>query len=79
MDSVRDLLSCRRPLFTTWTFGRRRYYSPLVHAVAARMEHAALSGSFAGPETGPQAARADTAVEPENHRATAGHEVLLCS
>ena len=67
MDSVRDLLSSRRPAFTTWTFGRRRYYSPLVHAVAARMEHQATTGAFAVPDP---AAR--PAAEPAERDATVG-------
>jgi len=79
MDSVRDFLSCRRPLFTTWTFGRRRYYSPLVHAVAARMDHAALSGAVVASEasTGSEAAAADN--EAENHPTAVESGVLVCS
>jgi hypothetical protein len=79
MDSVRDLLSCRRPLFTTWTFGRRRYYSPLVHAVAARMDHAALSGSFSGAETENRPAPTGGDDGEEGHPVAAAQGELLCT
>ena len=52
MDSPSDSHSARTPVFTAWTLGYRRYYSPMVHALAGRTPGAGVASPFAGGRDG---------------------------
>jgi len=48
MDYSSDSRASRRPVFTAWALGYRRYYSPMVHALAGRTPVNSSASPFPG-------------------------------